>query len=185
MQQSTIHVASESKIEIQHSIQVEQQETRSVTVKGHVGAAGVQVLGPISNERSTEVTFQREEREEYITEAFMKLEKEVVREGYPIFESSLEDIIIEEHSEAKFSLTIRHVKKVNWLFNGKSIKSGKEFKCSIDHDTYTLVISKVMKDHQGEYTCEAVGDAGKTSTSSHLTVVLRGWNYGIILSPHD
>lgn len=190
VQQSAIHVASESKIEIQQSIQVEQQETRSVTVKRHerdVGAAGMTtelVLGPVPIERSTEVVFKREEREEYITEAFMKLEKEEVREGYPIFESSLEDIVIEEHSEAKFSLTIRHVKKVNWLFNGKTIKSGKEFKCSKDHDTYTLVISKVMKDHQGEYTCEAVGDAGKTSTSSHLTVLLRGWNYGIILPSH-
>lgn len=184
-QQSTIHVASKTNIELQQSIHVEQRETRSVTVKRHerdVGAASKTtelVLGPAPTEQST-IFLRTEEREEYISEAIMKLEKEV-REEYPIFESNLEDIVIEEHTEAKFTLTIRHVKKVNWLFNGKSIKSGKEFKCSKDHDTYTLVISKVMKDHQGEYTCEAVGEAGKSSTSSQLTVVPRGWIYGIIL----
>lgn len=181
--QESIHIASESKIEIQQSIQVEQQETRSVTVKSATSMTSELVLGPLPIERSTEIAFQKEEKEEYITEALMELEKED-KEGYPVFENSLEDIKTEEHSEAKFSLIIRYVKKVNWLFNGKCIKSGKEFKCSKEHDTYTLVITKVMKDHEGEYTCEAVGEAGKTSTSSHLTVIPRGWNYGNILSSH-
>ncbi|XP_051980649.1 titin-like, partial [Xyrauchen texanus] len=176
---SKIHMVTESKIDIQQSIQFERQETRSVTVKAHerdVGTSSMTtelVQGPVPTEESTTVILQKEEREEYITEAIMKLEREEVKEGYPVFENTLEDIEIEEHSEVKMLLTIRHVKKVNWLLNGKSIKSGKEFKCSKDHETYTLVINNVMKVHQGEYTCEAVGEAGKTTTSSHLTVVSR------------
>lgn len=67
--------------------------------------------------------------------------------------------------------------------NGELIKSGKEFKCLKDSDSYTLVINKVIKvKHEGEYTCEAVSEAGKISSSSRLTVVSRGWIVWILSS---
>ncbi|XP_036428772.1 titin-like [Colossoma macropomum] len=184
-------ITTESKMELKQSVQVERQEMRSVTVKSQqrdVGAADVTTdvsFGPPPVEQSADVLIQRERIQEYLTEETMKLESEEVREYQSVFESSLEDITIEEHSEATFSVTIKHVSKVNWLFDGKRIISGKEFKCLKNRDTYTLVINKVVKEkHEGEYTCEAVSEAGKTSTSSRLTVVKRGWIMGIILSCH-
>lgn len=150
-----MQMSTESKMEMKQSVHIDKQEISLVTVKG----------------QARDVT--------------SKLQEETVRDDYSVFESTLKDITIEEHSKATFSVTIRHVLKVNWLFNGKPIKSGKEFKCSKDRDTYTLVIDKVIKNkHEGEFTCEAVSEAGTTRTSSRLTVVSRGWIMGIHLLCH-
>lgn len=184
-------VTTESKMELKQSVQVERQEMTSIVVKTKerdVGAADVTTdvsFGPVPVEQSADVLIQREEMQEYVTEETVKLKKEIVREHRSVFETCLEDVSVEEKSKASFSVTIRHVSNVNWLFNGKSITSGKEFKCLKDRDTYTLVIDKVVKgEHEGEYTCEAVSEAGKTSTSSRLTVVTRGWIMEIILPCH-
>lgn len=102
------------------------------------------------------------------------------------FEIPLKSITAEENSKVTLSVRVKGVKCVNWLFNGALIKSGKEFKCLKDHDSYTLVINKVIKmKHEGEYTCEAVSEAGKissSSSSSRLTVVSRGWTVWILSS---
>lgn len=99
----------------------------------------------------------------------------------PVIVNLLQDVSIEEDSEATFSTSIKHVTKLNWFFNGQLVKTGKEFKCCKDQDTYTLTITKVVKErHQGEYVCEAENEAGRTTTSSRLTVVSRGLLLGII-----
>lgn len=94
---------------------------------------------------------------------------------YPTVIDSLYDIYAEENSKVVLTTTIKYVTSVEWFFNGQLIRSGKEFKCSKDCDTYSLVIAKVVKDrHQGEFVCEAKNEVGRTTTSSKVTVVSRG-----------
>ncbi|XP_070305345.1 titin-like [Salvelinus sp. IW2-2015] len=172
---------------VHESRQTTRQETRSVTVKSHderdVGAADLTTAVPFASVpvEQSHVFIQRETMEEFLSEAVMisKLPEQFTK-AYPIIVTPLEDICSEKNSMVTFSVTIMCVTKVNWLFNGKLVKSGKEFKCSKDNDTYTLVIGKIVKEkHEGEYVCEAENEAGKATTTSRLTVVSRGWIMGI------
>ncbi|XP_030236378.1 titin-like [Gadus morhua] len=149
-------------------------------------------LGPQQDEGASDLTttvakvsveqhVHRETKEEYLSEAFMISGFSDSIVDYPIVMNPLDHECIEEHSHAVLSTTIKYVTKVNWLFNGKLVKSGKDFTCSKDNDTYTLIINKVIKEHQGEYICEAENEAGKTRTSSRLTVVSRGLKMRITL----
>lgn len=117
----------------------------------------------------------RESREEYISEAILISESSHSLIDHPVVTEALQDVCAEENQQAVFTTTIKHVTKVNWFFNGQLVKSGKEFKCSTDKNTHTLVINKVSKErHQGEFVCEAENEAGRTTTSSRLTVVTPG-----------
>ncbi|XP_073710753.1 titin-like, partial [Misgurnus anguillicaudatus] len=134
-------------------------------------------------EQSMDVHIQEDNKESFVTEDNLIREKTEVKTKEVSFETQLKDITAEENSKVTLSVRIKHVKSVNWLFNGILIKSGQEFKCLKGNDSYTLVINKVTKEkHEGEYTCEAVSEAGKTSSSSRLTVVSRGWTFVDIIS---
>ncbi|XP_078142269.1 titin-like [Centroberyx gerrardi] len=169
----------QSRSKIHDSRQVSRQETRSLTVRSQgrdAGAADVTTTVPMGQvpAEQVDISLHRETREEYLSEAIMISESSDSLVDSPVVVDSLEDICSEENSKAVFSTTIKYVTKVNWFFNGQLVKSGKEFKCSKDHDTYTLVINKVVKEkHQGEYICEAENEAGKTTATSRLTVVSR------------
>lgn len=182
---SQITFSTEAHMTFEQSVQVSRQEVRSVTVESRekdVGAAVVTTALPpttIPTEQVVDVSVQKEHKEEIFKEE-ITLSRPEQRE-YPVIVTSLTDLSIEEDSKVTFSTTIKYVTKVNWFFNGQLVKSGKEFKCSKDHDTYTLVINKVVKErHQGEYVCEAENEAGRTTTSSTLTVVSRGLIIGKI-----
>lgn len=101
----------------------------------------------------------------------------------PVVTDALEDVCIEENGKATLAATIKYANKVTWFFNGQLVKSG--LMPSKHHDTYTLVIEKVVKEkHQGEYVCEAENEAGKTTTSSRLSVISRGLTMGtFFISP--
>lgn len=163
----------QSQSEIHDSKQVSQKTVRS---ERDTTAAEVTTTVPVSQVvQHVDIFVHKEFKEEYLSEAVMISESSESQVDYPVVTESLEDICTEENSKANFTATIKYVSKVNWFFNGQLVKSGKDFKCSKDHDTYTLVIEKVVKrKHQGEYVCEAENDAGKTTTSSRLTVVSRG-----------
>lgn len=175
---SQLRVSTEAAF--QQSVQVVKEEVRSVLVKTReeeVGAAVVHDVTPpttIHKEERVDISVVQEHREVTIEKTTVVEQRE-----YPTVVSALEDISIDEDSKVTLSTTITHAAKVNWLFNGQLVKSGKEFRCSKERDTYTLVISKVVKEmHQGEYVCEAENEAGKTTTSSRLTVVPRGLMIG-------
>eukprot|EP00062_Callorhinchus_milii_P005912 gi/632946130/ref/XP_007888405.1/ PREDICTED: titin-like [Callorhinchus milii] len=92
----------------------------------------------------------------------------------PVITEGLSDMEIDEDSEVMFSTVITKVQKVNWYINARQITSKKEFKCLQEGDTYSLIINKVCKEeHQGEYVCEALNEAGKATTSAKLTVIIR------------
>lgn len=190
IQESEHHVTqkvAESKMEMHNFSVTERMEIKSISsehYKREVCVSDVTVDAPprqITMEESMDVLIQEDKREEVVTEDI--LIKHLTEEL--LFEIPLKDITAEENSKVTLSVRIKGVKSVNWLLNGVLIKSGKEFKCLKDSDSYTLVINKVIKvKHDGEYTCEAVSEAGKisSSSSSRLTVVSRGWIVWILSS---
>lgn len=176
---SEITISTEARVALEQSVQVSRRDVRSVTVKSQQKDAGVAVLTTAlppaapPSEQAPDVSIQKEQRAESF-KGEVTVSRPEQRE-YPVVVTSLEELSSEEDSEVTFSTTIKYVTKVNWFFNGQLVKSGKEFKCSTDRDTHTLVIHKVVKEkHQGEYVCEAENQAGRTTTSSRLTVVSRG-----------
>ncbi|XP_071328751.1 titin-like [Trachinotus anak] len=165
----------QSQSEIHKSGQVSRKTVRVEGDASTAEATATVPMGQVPVEECVELFVHRETREEYLSEAIMISESSDSLVDYPVVVDSLEEVCAEENSKAIFTATIKYVTKVNWFFNGQLVKCGKEFKCSKDHDTYTLVINKVVKEkHQGEYVCEAENEVGKTTTSSRLTVVSRG-----------
>lgn len=182
-----VKVSEESHEIFEQSVQVLRQEVRSVAIERlekDTGAAALTATLPpatVPTKQVTELSIQKESREEIFQEKVTVFKTE--QKEYPVVITSLQDVSFEENSEATLSSTIIDVKKINWFFNGELVKPGEEFKCLEDNDTYTLVINKVVKErHEGEYVCEAENDAGRTTTSSRLTVVSRGLTIQINLS---
>lgn len=179
---TTSQVRASTEAAFEQSVQVVKEESKSVMVKSREegGRAAVAPSASLPTtvhmEQTIDISVVKEHREEIFEETTM-----IAQRPYPIIVTALEDITTDEDSKVTLSTTITYAAKVNWLFNGHLVKSGKEFRCSKEKDTYTLVISKVVKGmHQGEYVCQAENDAGKTTTSSRLTVVPRGLMIGRI-----
>lgn len=175
---SQVRVSTEASFE--QSVQVVKEEVKSVMVKSRKEAAEAAFVPSaplpttIHTEQTIDISVVKEHREEKFEETTVIAQRE-----HPTIVIALEDISIDEDSKVTLSTTIAYAEKVNWFFKGQLVKSGKEFRCSKEKDTYTLVISKVVKEiHQGEYVCEAENEAGKTTTSSRLTVVPRGLMIG-------
>ncbi|XP_078085249.1 titin-like [Mustelus asterias] len=140
---------------------------------------------PVPVEQPTEILKKEKKIEELIVTSISKPKKPgetpiKITKDIPVITEGLTDIIVDEDSEVKLSTVITKVNKVNWYINGKKIISKNEFKCLQKLDTYSLIINNVQKeDHQGEYVCEALNEAGKATTSAKLTVIIRGWIMGI------
>lgn len=184
-----IQMAVEAKSDILESIQTRTQKVKSVSVQEErdVGLKGITTNIPVEPcpvEKSTDVLIEKQKSVEFINEdVTQKIISEQGLAKRTAFELPLENIAIVENSMVTFTVHIKNVNQVSWFFNGKLIKSGKEFKCSKHHDTYTLVINKVAKEkHEGEYTCKAVSEGGKASTSSRLTILSRGLIMELYLS---
>lgn len=180
-----IQKAVETKSFIRESNQTGTQEMKSVSVQEDFESITTGVpVAPSPAEKPTDVLIEKQNRVELIKEDnTLKRTSEQSLAKRIAFELPLEDIAMVENSVVTFTVHIKNVNQVSWFFNGKLIKSGKEFKCSKHFDTYTLVISKVTKEkHEGEYTCEAVSEGGKASTSSRLTILSRGLIMELYLS---
>lgn len=103
-------------------------------------------------------------------------EGSLIKEDSPVVLTPLMDTIAKEGDIVNLTSSITNAKEVNWYFESKLVPSDKKFKCLQNQNTHTLVINKVnTEEHQGEYTCEALNNHGKTATSAKLTVVKRGW----------
>lgn len=184
---SQVTVSTESHLAFNQSVQVSRQEVQLVAIEckeKDTGAAAVTAILPpatIPTEQVTTLNIQRESREEIFQEEVTVFKTE--RTEHPVVVTPLQDVSFEENCEVTLSAKISYVTKVNWFFNGELVKPGEEFKCLEDNDTYTLVINNVVKErHEGQYVCEAENDAGRTTTSSRLTVVSRGLTIQINLS---
>lgn len=165
-----IQSAVETKSHVLESVQTRTQEMKFVSVQEERGVAFTSITTKIPVEMST-----GKEKQKSVEDVIIKRTPEQAFTKRTAFELPLEDIAVTENSTVTFTVRIKNVNQVRWFFDGKLIKSGKEFKCSKHHDAYTLVINKVIKEkHEGEYTCEAVSEDGKASTSSRLTILSRG-----------
>lgn len=142
--------------------------------------AGVKTEAKASFEIAVETKSQVHEKEsthseEYISEAVMISESSDSILESPFIAEPMEDVFSEENAQAVFRSRIKNATKINWFFNGNLLKSGSEFKCSKEQDTFSLVIGKVSKQkHEGEYVLEAENKTGKTWTTARLAVVKRG-----------
>lgn len=175
----------ESKMEVHSFIETEHREMTLISAEHYerdVCVSNITVDAPHRQETVEEpmdVLIQEGKQEEVLTEDI--LTEHLTKKLF--FEIQLKDVNAEENSKVTLSVRIKGVKSVYWLLNGVLIKSGKEFKCLKDNDSYELLINKVIKmKHEGEYTCEAVSEAGKISSSLRLTVVSRGWTVWILSS---
>lgn len=136
------------------------------------------VTPAISDEKQDEIPKPFEEQDKSSESGLEKAGLVEIQEagGGPVIHTPLVDTIAQEGDIVNLTSSITNAKEVNWYFESKLVSSDEKFKCFQDQNTYTLVINKVnTEEHQGEYTCEALNDHGKTATSAKLTVVERGW----------
>lgn len=136
------------------------------------------VTPAISDEKQDEIAKPSEEQDKSSESGLEKVRLVEMQEagGGLVIHTPLVDTIAQEGDIVKLMSSIANAKEVNWYFESKLVSSDEKFKCFQDQNTYTLVINKVNREeHQGEYTCEALNDHGKTATSAKLTVVERGW----------
>lgn len=117
---------------------------------------------------------RREIEEKFLVEEFVTSKSSEILLDPPIFTNSVQDLSVKKRDKAILSATVRNASRVDWFFNGQLVESGTEFKCMRDQDTYTLVIDQVLEKHQGEFVCQAENEAGRTATSSRLSLASRG-----------
>lgn len=117
---------------------------------------------------------RRQVKEKFLVEEIVTSKSSDILLDLPVFTDSVQDLSVKMNGKAILTATVRNASRVDWFFNGQLVKSGTEFKCMRDHDTYTLVIDQVLEKHQGEFVCQAENEAGRTASSSRLSLVSRG-----------
>lgn len=174
--------------EVESKYLVTKEEISYFKVESQVKAVGTTTASAaVYDEKQDEIPKPSEEKEkvseggteEVGTVEIQEAEDEEDRklgEDAPVVQTPLVDTTAEEGDIINLTSSITNAKEVNWYFESKRVPSDEKFKCLQDQNTYTLVIDKVdREEHQGEYTCEALNDRGKATTSAKLTVVKRGW----------
>lgn len=66
--------------------------------------------------------------------------------------------------------------QVKWYRGDNLIKQSRYYKLSGENHVYTLKISEVFPEDEGEYRCEATNRAGTASTSAFLKVIVSDGN---------
>lgn len=148
----------------------------NIPVRGQVDVHGSVQVSRKSKGRADDggIVESREVKKMFLVEETVTSKSLNMLLDLPVFIESSQDLSVKMSGKAILSATVRNARRVDWFFNGQLVESGTEFKCMRDQDTYTLVIDQVLEKHQGEFVCQAENEAGRTASSSRLSLVSRG-----------
>uniref|UniRef100_A0A9J8DLG7 Ig-like domain-containing protein n=1 Tax=Cyprinus carpio carpio TaxID=630221 RepID=A0A9J8DLG7_CYPCA len=78
----------------------------------------------------------------------------------PVFQSKLTPAEVTIGESVRFTVTVSGFPKpkVQWFHNGKVITSSTVYKFVEERDEYTLIITQVKKEYEGEYSCTATAE---------------------------
>ncbi|XP_070832603.1 myosin light chain kinase, smooth muscle-like [Chaetodon trifascialis] len=90
----------------------------------------------------------------------------------PVFLSQLSPAAVTTGETATFTVKVSGFPKptVQWSHNGKMIKSSSIYKLIEEKEEYTLVITQVTSEYEGEYSCIATNRFGQTTCTTYLEV---------------
>uniref|UniRef100_A0A671S949 Ig-like domain-containing protein n=1 Tax=Sinocyclocheilus anshuiensis TaxID=1608454 RepID=A0A671S949_9TELE len=90
----------------------------------------------------------------------------------PVFQSKLTSAEVTVGESVRFTVTVSGFPKpkVQWFLNGKIITSSTVYRFVEEKDEYTLIITQVKKEYEGEYSCTASNRFGQTTCKTILKV---------------
>ena len=93
----------------------------------------------------------------------------------PVFLSQLSPAAVTEGETARFTVTVSGFPKpsVQWSHNGKGITASSTYTFTHEQDKYSLLINKVERTFEGEYSCTVCNRFGQSTCSSYLHVNLK------------
>uniref|UniRef100_A0A3B5BGZ6 Ig-like domain-containing protein n=1 Tax=Stegastes partitus TaxID=144197 RepID=A0A3B5BGZ6_9TELE len=89
----------------------------------------------------------------------------------PVFLSQLSPAAVISGETARFTVRVSGLPKptVQWSHNGKLIKSSSAYRLLEEKQEFTLVITQVTSEYEGEYSCTAANRFGQTTLSQPPT----------------
>lgn len=97
----------------------------------------------------------------------------------PVFIREISDAEISIEDVAKLSVTVIGCPKpkIQWFFNGVLLTPSADYKFVFDGDNHSLIILFTRFEDEGEYTCMASNEYGKTVCSAYLKITPKGERY--------
>lgn len=99
------------------------------------------------------------------------------KEGHvPVFTKEVSNAEISIGDVAKLSVTVTGIPKpkIQWFFNGVMLTPSADYKLVFDGNDHSLIILFTKFEDEGEYTCVASNEYGRTVCSAYLKISSKG-----------